>query len=341
MRIAIDAMGGDRAPGPIIDGALRAARDLDIAVSLVGPIADLERQLAARPEASGLQVSLIDAPDVVTMDEPATTVLRRKSRASVRVAVESVARGEAEACFTAGHTGAAVLAAHRAFGMMPGVDRPALAATLPTLHGPAVLLDAGANVECRPQHLVQFALMGSVYAQVALRTKEPRVGLLSNGEEEAKGNELTREAYRLLKSTTPRFVGNVEARDVFAGKVDVIVCDGFTGNIALKVGEGLVDSLQELLRQELSRSVWSRIGAALCRPAFRRFRERIDDAEYGGVPLLGVAGLCIVGHGRSSARAVHNAIAMAVTFARDGFLGNVARQVASPPARPAEAPRAS
>src|SRR5437016_118558 len=212
------------------------------------------------------------------------------------------------------------MAAYAAFGMLPGVDRPALAATIPTRSRPAVLLDVGASVECRPQHLLQFAVMGSLYARLAFGVGAPRVALLSIGEEETKGNELTREAHRLLKASSLAFIGNIEARDVYSGEADVIVCDGFTGNVALKISEGLVDVVEDLLREELSSTITMRVGSLLTRRALRRFRRRVDYSEYGGAPLLGVAGVAVVGHGRSSAKAVRNAVAMAYRFASTRFI---------------------
>ena len=316
--IAVDAMGGDDAPGHIVDGALAAARHFDLGVALVGPAARLEAEARAAIPASIATASASSTPTrVVEMAESPAAALRRKPTASIRVAAELVARGEAAALFSAGHTGATVMAAHGAFGMLPGVDRPALAATIPTRRQPAVLLDVGASVECRPQHLLQFAVMGSVYARVAFGIDAPRVGLLSIGEEETKGNELTREAHRLLKASPLAFIGNVEARDVYSGAADVIVCDGFTGNIALKVSEGLVEVVEDLLREELSSTITMRVGSLLTRRALRHFRRRVDYSEYGGAPLLGVAGIAIVGHGRSSAKAVRNAVAMAYRFAAE------------------------
>ena len=281
------------------------------------------------PEVDAARVRVVDAPDVVTMEESPAAALRRKPRASIKVAAESVARGEAAALFSAGHTGATVMAAHGAFGTLPGVDRPALAATIPTPRGPAVLLDVGASVECRPHHLLQFAVMGSVYARVAFGIPAPRVGLLSIGEEETKGNELTREAHRLLKGSPLAFVGNVEAREVYNGHADVIVCDGFTGNVALKISEGLVDVMEGLLSEELSSTITMRVGSLLTRRALRRFRRRVDYSEYGGAPLLGVAGVTIVGHGRSSARAVRNAVAIAYRFADNRFIERVEQDIAA------------
>jgi glycerol-3-phosphate acyltransferase PlsX len=229
--------------------------------------------------------------------------------------------------FSAGHTGASVVAAHSVFGMLPGVDRPALAPTVPTHSGAAVLLDAGATVECKPTHLLQFAHMGAVYSRVGLGVERPRVGLLSIGEEETKGNELTRDAHRLLKASALQFVGNVEARGIFSGDADVIVCDGFTGNVALKLSEGLVEMVEDLLGEELQSTFSSQVGYLLSRRAFRRFRKRVDYSEFGGAPLLGVAGLCIVGHGRSSVKAVRNAVVMASRMAGNRMMDRLKTQM--------------
>ncbi|MEQ1575253.1 MAG: phosphate acyltransferase PlsX, partial [Vicinamibacterales bacterium] len=294
IRIAVDAMGGDHAPAAIVDGAVAAARHLDVRLMLVGPAVTLEEALATHTDWRELGIEIVEAPDVVGMAESPAATLRRKPRASIRVAAELVASGGAVALFSAGHTGATVMAVHSAMGMIAGVDRPALATTIPTRNRPAVLLDAGASVECRPHHLLQFALMGSVYARIALGIERPRVGLLSIGEEESKGNELTREAHRLLKAAPIGFIGNVEARAIYSGDADVIVCDGFTGNVVLKTSEGLVDTVEALLGDELQGTFSSQIGYLLSRRAFRRFRRRVDYSEYGGAPLLGVAGLAVV-----------------------------------------------
>ncbi len=327
MRIAIDAMGGDHAPGSIIAGAIVAARHLQCGLLLAGPRPEIERELARHPGAGALDIAVVEAPDRIDMHEPAAAALRRKPGASIRVAAEAVRSGQADALFSAGHTGASVMAAHAAFGRLPNVERPALATIIPTRRTPAVLLDSGATVECRPQHLVQFAVMGSAYARVALGCESPRVGLLSVGEEESKGNDLTREAHQLLKSAPVRFEGNVEGPEVFAGEVDVIVCDGFTGNVTLKISEGLVETVEKLLHDELSSTFGTRVGYILSRQAFRRFRKRVDYSEYGGAPLVGVNGLCVVGHGRSSAKAVRNAVAMAARFVGDGLVPRLAHEV--------------
>jgi glycerol-3-phosphate acyltransferase PlsX len=326
--IAVDAMGGDAAPGAIVDGALAAARHFDLGVILVGPRVRIEDELSRHPVVAPDRVRVVDADDVIEMAESPSAALRRKPRASIRVAVEQVASGAASALFSAGNTGASVMAAHAAFGMLAGVGRPALAATIPTRKRPAILLDVGASAECRPAHLLQFAAMGSVYSRVAFGIDAPRVGLLSTGEEASKGNELTREAHRLLKASTLAFMGNVEAREVYSGSADVIVCDGFTGNVALKVSEGLVEVAEELLREELSSTLTVRVGSLLTRRALRHFRRRVDYSEYGGAPLLGVAGITIVGHGRSSAKAVRNAIAMAYRFASGRLMARLEHEIA-------------
>jgi len=327
--IAVDAMGGDFAPQVVVDGALAAARHFDLGVILVGNRVPLEAVVDGHADVDAERVRIVEAAEVVTMEEAPTAALRRKPKASIRVAAGLVARGEAAALFSAGHTGATVVAAYSGFGALPGVDRPALAVTIPTRRRPAVLLDVGASVECRPHHLLQFGIMGSVYARVALGIATPRVGLLSTGEEETKGNELTREAHRLLKGSPLAFIGNVEARHVYNGDADVIVCDGFTGNVALKISEGLVDVVEGLLGDELSSTISLRVGSLLTRRALRRFRRRVDYSEYGGAPLLGVAGITIVGHGHSSARAVRNAVAMAYRFSVNRFIERVEQDIAA------------
>jgi glycerol-3-phosphate acyltransferase PlsX len=294
----------------------------------VGPTAAIREALATAGEWRDLPIDIVDAPDVVAMTESPRAALRRKPRASIRVAAELAATGEAAALVSAGHTGATVMAAHAAFGMIPGVDRPALAATIPTRRGSAVLVDAGASVECRPQHLLQFGVMGSVYAQIALGIARPRVGLLSIGEEETKGNELTRDAHQLLKAAPIDFIGNVEGREIYSGVADVIVCDGFTGNVVLKTSEGLVDTVEALLGDELRGTFSAHMGYLLSRRAFRRFRRRVDYSEYGGAPLVGVAGLAIVGHGRSSPKAIRNAIAMASHSGGQEFVTRIREAIA-------------
>ncbi|HVG55611.1 MAG TPA: phosphate acyltransferase PlsX [Vicinamibacterales bacterium] len=330
IRIAVDAMGGDHAPDTMVDGAVAAARHLDAAeILLVGATDRIEAALLRHGSSGRDGIRIVEAPEVVEMTDAPAAALRRKPRASVRVAAECVSRGEAVGLVSAGHTGASVMAAYSAFGTLAGVDRPALAATIPTRSAPAVLLDAGANVECRPQHLLQFAVMGGLFARMALGVARPRIGLLSIGEEANKGNELVREAHRLLKQAPVNFIGNVEGREIYSGVADVIVCDGFTGNIVLKTSEGLVETVESLLGDELQGTFSSQVGYLLSRRAFRRFRRRVDYSEYGGALLLGVAGLAVACHGRSSAKAVRNAIAMAYRFAADDFIHRVEREIAA------------
>ena len=308
-------MGGDFAPGPIVSGVVAAVRALPMSVRLVGPIATIEAELSTCPDRALLAVSIVDAPDVVGMNEAPTLALRRKPGASIRVAVQQVADGHASALVSAGSTGATVMAACTGLGLITGVERPALAAIIPTKQRPTVLLDVGANAECRPAHLVQFGVMGTVFAQIALGLERPRVGLLSIGEEESKGNELTREAHQLLKNAPVHFVGNVEARDVYAGAADVIVCDGFTGNVALKISESLVDMIETLASGAMTAEV----------------SRRLDAAEYGGALLLGVKGVVIVGHGRSSATAVENAVGLAHRFSVGRLVERLERGIAAIP----------
>jgi|TARA_B100000686_G_scaffold99400_1_gene106563 glycerol-3-phosphate acyltransferase PlsX len=324
IRIAVDAAGGDQGGRKVIAGALSAARHLGFGLTLVGPVSFIKDELKRQENsiADEVDVRVVSANQVIAMDEGPRAV-RRKPNASVKVAAEVVASGDAAAFFSAGNTGATLVAAHSVFGMMSGVERPALATTIPTRHRDAVLLDVGATIDCRPRHLLQFAAMGTVYAKKVLGIENPRVGLLSIGEEAIKGNDLTRDAYQLLSESRTQFIGNLEARDLYGGDADVIVCDGFTGNVALKVSEGLVEVVEDLLRDELNRTFTTQLGYLLSRRSYRRFRRRVDYSEYGGAPLLGVTGLAVVGHGRSSIKAVRNALALTYRFVREGFVRSI------------------
>lgn len=312
MRVAVDAMGGDFAPRSAVEGALLAAAETGATMVLVG---DRERVEPVLAELGGgdERIELEQADEVVAMEEPATAVVRKK-RSSLRICARLVREGRAQAMVTAGHTGAAMIVAKTVIGTIPGVDRPALAAVFPNRRGRTVVLDVGANLGAKESHLREFAVMGHSYAQEVLGTPSPRVGLMSVGEEESKGTELTRRVYQVLKTTGLNFVGNVEGRDVFRGTVDVIVCDGFVGNVMLKSCESLVDFLGSLLRQEMAQSLRARAGSAIVAPAFESFRHRIDWSETGGAPLLGVSAGCFIAHGRSNAKAVKNAVARAVEF---------------------------
>lgn len=318
MRIAVDAMGGDNGPAVIVEGAVAAAREYGFEIALVGDKAAVERELD-RSRGGGLPITVRHASQVVEMGETPSQALRRKRDSSMRVAAELVRDGEASAFISAGNTGAAMAIAMFVIGVLPGVDRPAIAVVLPNAKGRTVLLDVGANVDPKPRHLLQFAVMGHVYAKDILGLAAPRVGLLSVGEEEGKGNELTREVFKALEASTLNFVGNVEGRDIYNGDVDVVVTDGFTGNVALKVSESLVDMLVSLIRDELSRDWRAKLGALLIRPAFRRFAKRVDYNELGGAPLLGINGACIISHGASPPRAIKNAIRVAAEWVK----GNV------------------
>ncbi len=321
-------MGGDQAPAAVVAGAIQAVRRRDVRVTLVGAAARLREELASQG-GDDLSIAIVDAPDLIEMDEAPLAALRRKPRASVRVAAGLVANGEAGALFSAGHTGATFLAAHGAFGAIPGVDRPALAVTVPTRTGAAILLDAGASVDCRPEHLVQFAFLGAAYARIALDIERPQVGLLSVGEEAGKGSDLVREAHARLSKTTLDFIGNLEAREFFSGRADVIVCDGFTGNVALKIGEGLVEAAEDMLREEMGAEFVSRIGGLMSRRAFARVKQRVDYAERGGAPLLGVQGVAVVGHGRSTPQAIENGIALAARLGREHLVERLTEALAA------------
>jgi glycerol-3-phosphate acyltransferase PlsX len=318
-------MGGDYAPASEVAGAIEAARDLRVGIILVGRAEQIEAELSKRWRSRDrAELQIVDAREVITMDEPVAAAVRRKRNSSIRVAAQLVRDGQAQALVSAGNTGAVMMIAKLVIGSLPHVDRPALAAIVPTVTGrSAVILDVGANAECKPAHLYQFALMGSLFSSAIIGTKNPKVGLLSIGEEEIKGNDLTKEAFKLIKESHLNFIGNVEGRDIYTGQADVIVCDGFTGNVALKVSEGVTEAMFRMLRQELRASLPSKAAAVLLRPAFRRFKRRIDYAEYGGAPLIGIKGVAVICHGRSNARAIRNAIRVA----RDYCLAGVGQQV--------------
>ena len=328
--IALDAMGSDRAPKPEIEGAIHATRSYGLRVLLVGPETTLKAELQRHPSALRLPIEIVHASEVITMEDKAAQAVRAKRDSSMRVGLRLVREGQAVGFVTAGNTGAAMATAKMVLGALHGVDRPALAAVLPTAAGTtAILLDVGANVDCKPHNLEQFAVMGEIYFRAMFghaaagssrvifssASRGPRVGLLSIGEEETKGNELTRESFQLLKRLPVNFVGNVEGRDLFNGHVDVIVADGFVGNVALKTSEGAARLIRTVLKESLKATITSQVGYMLSRSAFADFKKRIDHTEYGGAPLLGVKGVCIITHGSSNANAVKNAIRVAAEFA--------------------------
>ncbi|WP_017656224.1 phosphate acyltransferase PlsX [Fortiea contorta] len=312
VRIAIDAMGGDHAPGEIVAGALRAREELGVKVLLVGDPQQIE---AALPPKTNLgQLEIVPAEDAIAMDEEPLTAIRRKPKASINVAMDLVKQQQADAVFSAGHSGAAMASALLRLGRLPGIDRPAIGAVFPTIIAgkPVIILDVGANVDCRPKFLEQFAIMGSVYSQYVLGTNDPKVGLLNIGEEESKGNDAAVRAHQLLKENSQiNFIGNAEGRDVLSGNFDVIVCDGFAGNVLLKFAEAVGQVILQILREELPQGLHGQIGTALLKPNLKRIKQRMDHAEHGGALLLGVAGICFIGHGSSQAPSIFNAIRMA------------------------------
>lgn len=309
-------MGGDHAPRVEVEGAVQAARDLGIKVILTGLQDALRRELALHEGADALPIEIVHATERVTMEDSAAKAFRTKRDSSMRVASRLVRDGVAQGFVSAGNTGAAMATAKMVQGVVPGVDRPALAGVFPTLKAtPVVVVDVGANVDCDPRMISQFAVMGEIYSRVILRIPRPRVGILSIGEEEHKGNDLTRAAIPLLKALPINFIGNVEGRDLYTGLADVIVCDGFIGNVSLKVSEGLVEMVKHLLQESLEATITRKIGYVLSKTAYRDFKKRVDYSEYGGAPLLGVRGVCIICHGRSNANAIKNAIRVAAEFA--------------------------
>jgi len=315
-RVAVDAMGGDHGAGVVIDGAVQAARDLGLEVCLVGPEAFVREEIE-RLSARDLGLTVVDAPTNITMAEKVNLATLRK-RSSIQVGLELVRDGKANAFFSAGNTAACWTVAKLVLGTLEEVDRPALAAVFPHRGGRTVLLDVGANAQCKARHLEEFAVMGSAYSRGVFQNSQPRVGLMSMGEEETKGSELVREVHEVLKASNLNFVGNVEGHDLFTGKVDVVVMDGFTGNVILKACETLAEFMMELIREELVRTPRTRLGAWLSMPAFRAVRGRSDPAEIGGAPLLGMKGCCVIGHGKSSARAVKHGIRAAAEFHASG-----------------------
>jgi glycerol-3-phosphate acyltransferase PlsX len=327
--IALDAMGGDNFPKPEVEAAIQAVKAFPVRVILVGREDVVRRELDRHPGWQSLPIEIKNANEYVTMEDSAGKALRSKKDSSIRVASRLVREGIARGVVSAGNTGAVMATAKLMQGTLPGVDRPALASAFPTLSGrSAVMLDVGANVDCSPKMLAQFAVMGSAYSRVIFHVKQPRVGLLSIGEEEHKGNALTHDARTLLKELKYiHFVGNVEGRDVYTGKVDVIVCDGFVGNVALKVSEGLVDVIRQSLKESLKASLTRQMGAYLARGAFNDFKKRVDYSEYGGAPLLGLNGLCLICHGRSNSKAIRNAIRVAKEFAEGRINERIATEL--------------
>jgi glycerol-3-phosphate acyltransferase PlsX len=337
LRIAVDAMGGDRGPQVVAQGVIEAARQEKDHFLLVGAPAQLEPELArAHPPPQNLEI--VPASEVITMEEQPTVAFKRKPDASVCVGARLVKEKKADALVTIGNTGAAMAVSLLTLGRIKGIDRPAIAAPLPTALGTTVVLvDAGATVDCEVNNLYEFAVMGTVYAQSVLGIARPRVGLLSNGEESSKGNDLVKRAHiqfqqSLTEAATFDFIGNVEGRDVYRGEVDVVVCDGFVGNVFLKTSEGVAEMILHLLKAELSQQVWTQAFAMPLRPAFRRVRKQLDYTERGGAPLLGINGVCVIGHGRSDAHAVANACRVARRAVQFNMVEGIRQRLCEVPA---------
>jgi glycerol-3-phosphate acyltransferase PlsX len=317
MKVAVDAMGGDHAPQAIVEGALLAAKKLDVdEVILVGDQEAIEREWSTHHMLKGVPASIVHTPHAVPMHESPSRVLRAKHDTSISVAIDLMKDGKCDAVVTAGNSGAAMAISMWTMKKLEGVERPALAGVHPTLNGTSIIIDVGGNVDCKPIHLVQFAIMGEIYARFVLHKERPLVGLLSNGSEEGKGNELTKKVHAMLKKSSLNYIGNVEGRDISSGIVDVIVCDGFVGNVAIKSSEGIAESMTAMLRAATRRSLWARIGYFFMRQVQENIKRRIDYSEYGGVPLLGINGTCFICHGHSSPKAIKNAIWAASEYVR-------------------------
>ncbi len=312
MRVAVDAMGGDFGPKVTVEGAIRAAQEYKVEILLVGA-EDLIKKEFGRINSSKAKITIVNAAESIGMGE-GLLAFRRKQRSSIRVGTQLVKKGEAEAFVSTGNTAAIVYISKRILGALKGVEKPGLSLLVPTLDGLTLLIDVGANVNCRPHHLEQFALMGHIFMQSVIGQKNPRVGLMSIGEEESKGNELTKEAFERLQSSTLNFIGNVEGKDIYSGKADVIVSDGFTGNVALKVSEGVVETIFYMARNEIMKNIFSKVGFFLMKRNLKKLYRKVDYTEYGGAQLLGINGVCIIGHGRSNVNAVKNAVGLARDF---------------------------
>jgi glycerol-3-phosphate acyltransferase PlsX len=318
MQIAVDAMGGEQAPHAIVAGAVMAARNHGAQIILVGDEERIYGELE-KHDTSGLPLSVYHASHVVGMHESPSLVVRQNRDSSIKVALDLVKEGEACAAVSAGNSGAAMAFAMFILKKLEGVERPAIATVHPTPKGASILVDAGGNVDCKPVHLIQFAIMGSVYAKLMLGKENPRIGLLSNGTEEAKGNELTRETNAILKGIRLNYTGYVEGRDIYNGSADVVVCDGFVGNVALKISEGLAETIGMILKDEIKKSLRAKLGYLLIKGAFANLEKKVDYSEYGGAPLLGINGICLICHGNSSGKAIMNAVLLGLKLVEKGF----------------------
>lgn len=325
MRIAVDAMGGDFGPKAIVPGAMRAAEDFGVDILLVG-LESIIRREVARTELKKSRITVIDAPEAIGMGE-SILAFRKKKASSIRVAAQLVKDGRADAFVSMGNTGAVVYISRDVLGSLKGVDRPALALLVPGVEGQTLLIDVGANANCQPHNLVQFAIMGKIFMEAVVGVKDPRVGLMSIGEEKGKGNDLVRETFDRLQAVPMRFIGNVEGKDLFSGVADVIVSDGFTGNVALKVSEGVVQSVLSMARHEITKNIFAKLGYLLMKRHLKKIYKKVDYSEYGGAQLLGVDGVCIIGHGRSNPAAVRSAVLRAREFVANRVLEKIQAEI--------------
>ncbi len=330
VRVALDAMGGDHAPAEIVSGAVQAAREYSIGIYLVGREEAIQAELA-KHDTTGLDLPIIHTDEAIEMDEHPAMAVRTKKNSSITLALQLVRDGKALGAVSAGNSGAMMAASLLTLKRLPGVERAALGGIIPTAKGPCLVIDLGANTDCKPEYLQQFALMGSIYMERIMNTPSPRVGLLANGEEESKGNQLVVETHKLLKANSQtmgiHFAGNVEGRDIFAGETDVVVCDGFVGNVVLKLSEGLAEAMLGMIREQMTSSLPNKLAAAVLKPGLRKVFKRIDYAEYGGIPLLGVNGSAIIAHGRSNAKAIKNALRVARQTAASGVASAIAEDL--------------
>jgi len=326
MKIAVDAMGGDFAPRTVVEGAVAAAAELGVEVLLVGPERQIKKELD-HFSSGALRLTLVDAPETIGMGEGLFS-LRKKERSSIHIGAGLVKAGEAQAFISMGNTAAVTYVSKKVLGSQAGIEKPGLALLIPTLKGVSLLIDVGASANCQPHHLVQFAVMGRVFLETALKKTNPTVALMSIGEEKTKGNELTIKTYELLQNSALNFIGNIEGKDIYRGVADIIVSDGFTGNVALKVSEGVVETMFAMAKHELTRNFLARVGLLFLKHHLKKIYKRIDYSEYGGAHLLGVNGVCIIGHGRSNARAVKNAIRLGKEIVGQGLQAKIQENLA-------------
>lgn len=326
MKVAVDAMGGDFGPKVTVEGAIKASQELDIEILLIGSETRVRREFE-KLDSSNANITIVNAAEEISMSEGLLS-FRKKKKSSIRIGAQLLKEKKADAFVSTGNTAAIVYISNKVLGSLDGVDRPGLSLLVPTLSGPTLLIDVGANVNCLPHHLVQFAVMGRIFMESVMGVEEPRIALMSVGEERTKGNDLTKEVHARLSASSMNFIGNVEGKDIYSGKADVIVSDGFTGNIALKVSEGVVDTMFNMARTEIMKNLFAKIGFLLMKRHLKKLYKRVDYSEYGGAQLLGINGVCIIGHGRSNVMAVKNAVKMAKDFVRNRVQDKIKAEIA-------------